>query len=100
VQNVSHGVISRFGHKESLICLPPTVFLGGGGCLKTRVFQTQPATLNGLKVRTREAIQAIPYEVLQRVMNYFATRLQKCIYKGNWPFITSCLKNEHYVHHT
>jgi hypothetical protein len=44
------------------------------GHLKSRVFETRPATLDELKAN-REAI----HDVLQRAMDVFTLRLQECV---------------------
>ena len=49
------------------------------GYLKDRVFRRKPRTLHDLKAAIREEIEAIPQDMLRRVMRNFRERLQMCI---------------------
>lgn len=74
-------VISRFGDIPWPSCSPdltaPDFFLWG--YLKNKVFSGAINNLNELKNRITEEIEAIPEEMLQRVMVNFSQRLQACI---------------------
>lgn len=52
------------------------------GYLKSKVYTNRPQTLNQLKRNIRTEIDAIPVEVLQRVMQSFRARLQECQQRG------------------
>ena len=49
------------------------------GYLKEKVFRHRPRTLEDLKERIREEINAIPLEMTRRVMENFRERLHQCI---------------------
>lgn len=52
------------------------------GYLKSKVFSNGPQTLNQLKHNIRTEINAIPIEMLERVMENLQVRLQECQQRG------------------
>jgi hypothetical protein len=49
------------------------------GYLKEKVFKHRPRSLEDLKKRIRQEIDAIPSEITRRVMKNFRERLQQCV---------------------
>jgi len=49
------------------------------GYLKEKVFKHRPRSLEDLKERIRQEIDAIPPEITRRVMKNFRERLQQCV---------------------
>jgi len=49
------------------------------GYLKEKVFKYRPRSLEYLKGRIRQEIDAIPPEITRRVMKNFQERLQQCV---------------------
>jgi hypothetical protein len=49
------------------------------GYLQEKVFKHLPRSLEDLKERIRQEIDAIPPEITQRVMKNFRERLQQCV---------------------
>jgi len=49
------------------------------GYIKSKVYETHPASSADLKQRILECIQGNPKEMLQHVMTAFPSRLQECI---------------------
>ncbi|XP_039280434.1 uncharacterized protein LOC120350562 [Nilaparvata lugens] len=49
------------------------------GYLKSKVFETRPATIQNLKMRITQEIRAITPEVLRRVSENFSSRLRQCV---------------------
>jgi hypothetical protein len=67
--------------------------------LKSRVFETRPATLDELKTNIREAI----HDLLQRVVDGFTKRLQECttaVGGGGGIYCFLFPKSEQYMYHT
>lgn len=58
----------------------PDFFLWG--YLKSRVFKSKPRNIEELKRNIRQEIEAIPQDMLQRVMADFVRRLEECVEKG------------------
>jgi hypothetical protein len=85
-----HRLLSRFRdliwQPYLLICKPQAVLWG---YLKSRVFETRPATLDGFKASIREAIHG----VLQRLMKMplSTSRVQHCG-MGRGPFTVFCFE--------
>jgi hypothetical protein len=74
-------LVTRFGdincpvHSPELVV--PDYFLWG--YVRSKVYETRPANIAGLKQRILDCIQRIPKLVLKSVMTAFPSRLQECI---------------------
>lgn len=77
-------LISKFGDKNwpprSPDLTPMDFFLWG--YLKSKVYATNPATLDALRQRIEEEIAAIPAEMCSRVFQNLRVRLEECLQRN------------------
>jgi hypothetical protein len=66
------------------------------GYLKEKVFKHRPRSLEDLKERIRQEINAIPPEITQRVMKNFRERLQKC-FANDGRHMSDMIFKTHYI---